>query len=294
MIIPNTLPELQAIRMEVEGRIAALIGSSGAIVAYAKGKKPKASKEPKAKRETGPSAWGDWSKKVWAEQKSEIEVYKGSIDVKQGAHLKWLAIGKDGEKGGPGSERFGKESSAWLDFKAEWDVAHPKDQKVSAPATVGSDTTDGEGEVTKEAPKKRRGPKKISEMTPEELETRAIKKALKGAKKSKEEEEGRAEIPVGNPLTPTLAPHIGGGGSTTPVVAASEVVEEEEEVELIVYIIDGTRYVRPGNKAEDGTITWATGDLWFFKKTAVLNKGDYVGCVDEHGIIDSNAEEPPL
>lgn len=298
MSIPTTLPELQALRLEVENRIAGLIGSSGAVVAFAKTKgrkEPKEPKEPKAKRASGPSAWGDWTKKVFAEQKAEIEAFKAASEVKQGAQLKWLSSGGDKkgahEEPGPGSERFGSKSAAWLAFKTEWDVAHPKGSGASV--SGGSDA-EGEAPVA-EAPKKRRGPKKLADMTPEELAAREAKKALKGAKKAEEEEAAREAAPFGRPN-----PAGGGGAEAAPVavpVAAEEAAEESEEeetVELLPHVIDGTRYVRPGVKDESGAITWASGDLWFYKKSAPQNRGDYVGCVDEAGIIDSNAEEPNL
>lgn len=280
--IPQTLPELQALRQEVEVRIAALIGG-GAVVAKTKGRQPKA---PKEKRDSGPSAWGDWSKKVFAEQKAEIEAFKAASEVKQGAHLKWLGNGgeKKGvmEEPGPGSERFGSKSAAWLAFKAEWDVAHPKDAKEEASASP-------EVSEAEEAPKKRRGPKKIADMTPEELAARAAKKALNGAKKAEEEEVARAAAPIGR---------VGGSGiAPAPAVAFEEESKEEEEqesVDLLPFVLDGTRYVRMGNMDDKKAITWASGDLWFFKKAAENNQGDYVGCLGEDGIIDSNAEEPSI
>ena len=307
MSIPTTLPELQALRLEVENRIAGLIGSSGAVVAFAKTKGRKEPKEPKAKRASGPSAWGDWSKKVFAEQKAEIEAFKAASEVKQGAHLKWLGNGGDKkgahEEPGPGSERFGSKSAAWLAFKAEWDVAHPKGSSaasVSGGSSV-SGASDAEGEApAAEAPKKRRGPKKVADMTPEELAARAAKKALKDGKKKAEEDTAREASPFGRP-----GPAGGGGAEAAPAAAPAaeaeaeaeaeeEAAEEEEAVELLPHVIDGTRYVRPGVKEEGGAIRWASGDLWFYKKSAPQNRGDYVGCVDESGIIDSNADEPNL
>lgn len=289
MTIPQTLPELQALRQEVEGRIAALIGG-GAVVAKTKGKQPKA---PKEKRESGPSAWGDWSKKVFAEQKAEIEAYKAGAQIKQGAHLKWLGVGgeKKGvmEEPGPGSERFGKKSAAWLAFKAEWDVAHPKDASAG-PQEASASESASEAE---EAPKKRRGPKPKSEWTAEDIAKRAANKALKDAKKAQEEEAARAAAPMGRAS-------VGGSGSApAPVVAFEESKEDEEEeeeesVDLLPFVLDGTRYVRLGNMDDKKNITWASGDLWFFKKAAENNKGDYVGCLGEDGIIDSNAEEPSI
>ena len=303
MSIPTTLGELQALRQEVECRIAALIGPSGAVVAFAKAKGPKGHKEPKepkAKRASGPSAWGEWSKKVFAEQKAEIEAYKAACEVKQGAHLKWLGAGGDKngvhEEPGPGCERFGSKSPAWAAFKAEWATTHPKGSGASVSgASAGGSVSGGsdvEAEAPVEPPKKRRGPKKMADMTPEELAVREAKKAEKAAKKTQEEDTAREATPFGRPEPASM----GGGGAAPAPVAAAAVAEDEEaeEVDLLPYVIDGTRYVRPGVKDEAGTITWASGDLWFYKKTAAKNRGDYVGCVDDDGIIDSNAEEPNL
>jgi hypothetical protein len=51
--------------------------------------------------------------------------------------------------------------------------------------------------------------------------------------------------------------------------------------------------MRPGTKSADSSEpVWASADLWYFKKTAVDNKGDYVGKLDEDGSIDADAEEP--
>ena len=278
--MPNTLPELMALRSEIETRITAIMsGGGGSIVAS--GGSSKAVKKTAAKRSSGPSAWGDWTKHVVEGNKQELEKFKAEQATKQGAHLKWMGAG------GPGSERFGKDSDAWKGFKAEWDASHPKQSKQSV--SSGASTASSDSEEASSAEKKRRGPKKLTEMTEEERAAHDAKKKEKREAKNKDAEAAATGAELGRTSQPSL----------TPIPEESQVTfagdDEEVSVELLPFVLDGTKYVRMGTKSADSTEpVWASGDLWYFKKAAVDNKGDYVGRVDEDGTIDTDAEEPEL
>ena len=152
-------------RSEIESRITAIMSGGGSTVASGASSKP--AKKVATKRSSGPSAWGDWTKQVMVmqEHKQELEEFKAQQATKQGAHLKWMGAG------GPGSGRFGKDSDAWKGFKAEWDASHPKQ-----PASSGASTASSDSEEAPSAEKKRRGPKKLSEMTQEERAAHDAKK----------------------------------------------------------------------------------------------------------------------
>ncbi len=271
---PASLPELMVMRSEIETRITAIMSGGASIVASGGSSKP--AKKVAAKRSSGPSAWGDWTKQIMQEHKQELEEFKAQQATKQGAHLKWMGAG------GPGSGRFGKDSDAWKGFKSEWDALHAKQ-----PASSGASTASSDSEEAPSAEKKRRGPKKLSEMTEEERAAHDAKKAEKRQAKNKDAEVAATGADLGRTSQPSL----------TSIPEESQVTfagdEEEVSVELLPFVLDGTKYVRMGTKSTDSSEpVWATADLWYFKKTAVDNKGDYVGKLDEDGSIDADAEEP--
>jgi hypothetical protein len=216
------------------------------------------------------------------EHKQELEEFKAQQATKQGAHLKWMGAG------GPGSGRFGKDSDAWKGFKTEWDASHPKQ-----PASSGASTASSDSEEAPSAEKKRRGPKKLSEMTEEERAAHDAKKVEKRQAKNKDAEAAATGADLGRAQGGSTATQP----SLTSIPEESQVTfagdEEEVSVELLPFVLDGTKYMRPGTKSADSSEpVWASADLWYFKKTAVDNKGDYVGKLDEDGSIDADAEEP--
>ena len=75
------------------------------------------------------------------------------------------------------------------------------------------------------------------------------------------------------------------------VISSNTSVAEEDEPEMLPFKHNNTTYIRLGNKREDGTFLWATGDLWASKKGA---KGAYIGCLQDDGSIDADALEPIL
>jgi hypothetical protein len=280
---PASLPELMAMRSEIESRITAIMSGGGSIVASGGSSKP--AKKVATKRSSGPSAWGDWTKQVVEENKQELEAFKAEQATKQGAHLKWMGAG------GPGSGRFGKDSDAWKGFKSEWDASHPKQ-----PASSGASTASSDSEEAPSAEKKRRGPKKLSEMSEEERVAHDAKKLQKRQAKNKDAEVAATGADLGRAQGGSTATQP----SLTSIPEESQVTfagdaDEEESVELLPFVLDGTKYVRLGTKSgESSEPVWATGDLWYFKKTAVNNKGDYVGKLDDDGSIDADAEEPEV
>ena len=231
--------------------------------------------EKKQKRKSAPAGpWAAWTKKVLEENKEAVEAFKSTQESKLGAHLKWISANK------------GKDSAEYKAFaEAFVPVAAPEaapaseeeESVVSAPSAAPS----------AEAPK-RRGPKKLADMTPEEKAAHDAKVAERKAKKEAEkvaaEVAGKAaeEAPVAAPAPVEVV--------VPAVVAAPEPEEEAAALELLPFKLDGVSYFRLGAKTTDGEIAWE-GDLWYNKKGV---RGSYVGSLLEDGSIDTDAEEPTL
>lgn len=229
--------------------------------------------EKKQKRKSAPAGpWAAWTKKVLEENKEAVEAFKSTQEQKLGAHLKWISANK------------GKDSAEYKAFAAAF-------VPVAAPEAVAAPEEEAESVVSSAAPSadapKRRGPKKLTDMTPEEKAAHDAKVAERKAKKEAEklaaEVAGKAaeEAPVAAPVPEPVAALP----AAVPVAAP-----EEAELELLPFKLDGVSYFRLGAKTTDGEIAWE-GDLWYNKKGV---RGSYVGSLLEDGSIDTDAEEPTI
>ena len=278
-----SVTQLLATRTAIDEAIMSLSGGSSSMPSAAKAEKAK-----RVKRQGGPSAWGDWTKKVMTEHDAEIKAYKETAETKAGAHLKWI------------SANMGKTSQEWLSFKAEWDAAHPKPVKGAKSDSDASETSDGEAEAGEVAAAaavaapagKKRGPKKLAEMTPEERAKHDAGVAERKAKKSAGSSALEAAAKAAAPILPGLL--IGGGSVATPAAVAvampaSPVAAEEDEdgIELRIIKIDGQNYMRPWSTSAND---WATTDLWYTNKKG--EKAAYWGELMEDGSVNADAEEP--
>jgi hypothetical protein len=150
------------------------------------------------KRTSKPSAWSDWVKKIMAERKDEIAAHKEAAEQKAGAHLKWLAA-----NAGKTSPEWLAFKAAWTaehsqpQEHAQAQVASvsaassddEEDAAAAAPAAASlvpaAATIGGGGSVAAAAPlvpvavavaapapaekaAKKRGPKPLAEMSPED------------------------------------------------------------------------------------------------------------------------------
>jgi len=222
--------------------------------------------EKKQKRKSAPAGpWAAWTKKVLEENKEAVEAFKAAQESKLGAHLKWISANK------------GKDSAEYKAFaQAFVPVAAPEAAAAAEEESVASEPS---AAPSAEAPK-RRGPKKLADMTPEEKAAHDAKVAERKAKKEAEK----------------VAAEVAGKAAEEAVAAPAEVVvptaqpEQEADLELLPFKLDGVSYFRLGAKTTDGDIAWE-GDLWYNKKGV---RGSYVGSLLEDGSIDTDAEEPTL
>ena len=239
----------------------------------AKASKSKAEK-PKAERAPG---WiAAYTAEILAQPSlaAEKKAFVDASETKQGAHLKWLS-------------QYKKEHVAEMEaFKAKWTAEHPK----SATASVAGDSEPeavtevvADSKPAGDKPAKRRGPKKLEDMTPEELATHNAKKAEKKAKK---EAEKTAVEKVA--IAKEAAPAPKQAPVATPVCETTD----DGEAELLPFDTDGVSYMRLGVKSADGAVAWYTGDLW--DRKADGSRGDYIGALTEDGSIDGDAVEPKL
>ena len=243
--------------LEQRAKIDAAINAMG-------GAKTGKNVEKKQKRKSTPAGpWAAWTTKVLAENKEAVEAFKLAAEKKIGAHLKWI------------SENKGKDSAEYKAFAVEFAATHPK---VSAPASEASSVVSA---PVSEAAAKKRGPKKLADMTPEE---RAAHDKKLAERRSKKEAEKVAVETVAAPVPAPVATEV-----AEPEEAESQ-SEGEEALELLPFKLDGVSYFRLGAKSSDGEIAWQ-GDLWYNKKGV---RGSYVGNLQEDGSIDTDAEEPQL
>jgi hypothetical protein len=267
----STLSQLLSLRTQLDTMIAAASGGAEVVVKDSKKKAVKADKKPRANAGQG-TAWSSFSSKIQADHKEELDAVKADAAARRaaakeagedapedtkGAHLHWCS-------------RYKLEHEAeWLAFKASWELEHPKSSATSV--------ADSESVTEADAPapvKGKRGAKKDSDRTPEELAVvkakRAAAKAAKAAAKSVDEEVSRAS-------------------SVLP--AAVEPVAEEEEVEnnLLAFRYKKVNYLRFGHKDSEGDDVWhEDGDLWL--ASADGSKGAYAGQLTADGSINTSAE----
>ena len=298
-----SLTQLLERRSQLDAEIAIKTGGAVAGTTLKKERKP-------SKNKGLPTAYGAFSSKIQAEHKDEITAFKAANpDKKRGAHFEWVGNYKKAHE------------DEYKTFEAAFKAEHPKDETASE---AGASETSSE---------KRRGPKKLDEMNAEERaehdakiakrkaereamtpEQKAAKKAAAAEKKAKKEAVPAADAPAdaavaapAAPATPkpkkatkkatkasepvvpvAVAPAT--FSATTTVVAAPAPAVEDDAPEFLPFKHGGITYMRLGTKREGGNL-WATGDLWANKKGV---KGQYVGCLEEDGSIDTDADEPTI
>jgi hypothetical protein len=287
-----SLTDLLAERSRIDAEIGVKTGGVG-VVASSKGK---GNKEKKPSKRAGKATpYGDFSKKVQMEQKDAIKKFKEDNPEVKGAHLKFVGDYKKSH------------DDEYKAFEAAWKEAHPKSESAEheeaeeqAESETGS-VASGEGDAAAPAPeKKKRGPKPLAAMTPEERAAHdakvAERKAKKEAEKAAGEASGISEAPVAPAAKAAKAPKKATKAAAAPapvVVAAPEPApaEAEGEDEEMPFKLGAQTYVRYGHKGADGETVWASGDLWLSKKGA---KGAYAGELQEDGSINADADEPEL
>jgi len=182
-------------------------------------------------------------------------------------------------------------------FAAEWKESHPKSSATSAAASVADDTSVNgdtsiadDASVVPDAKPKKAGRKKIADMTAEEKAVHdaktAARKAAKAEKKAAEEVEASTEVAVTapEPVVVVVAAPV-----AVPVAAPEAAAESDDEDEAVLKLFkqDGVKYLRLCSSEGE----WLSGDLWLSNKGA---KGDYYGCLQDDGSIDTDAEAPML
>jgi hypothetical protein len=321
------IENLLALRAQMDATIAAVQadGSGSKLMpAIAKGGKAKVPKAEKPLRANAgmPTLHGAWTKHVLAVHSTKTPEYQEWLAARiASAKAGELLYNEGHAKVKKGKKQVGepmdeKEAAVaahtpWVGhwrkehpeefqtFKNDWEAANPKESRVaSAKASQASQaSSDAEGEAAVNVPKKR-GIKKMADMTPEEQAIakakRAANKAAKAAAKASSEEEEAEEFAMETVVsTKTPSAAIGGGGSAA-APAAEEMLEAEEEAEeaedaLIPFTHKKINYLRYGHLDEDGEgVWWEGGDLWL--KNADGSKGAYAGQIKASGKIDASAE----
>lgn len=300
-VIENSnVAALQKIIATAQAALAAL-GVDGPAPKLTKGKKSVVAKVAKAPREGG--AHAAWTAKITAEWKSVKDAFTAervaaaeagtlvytadSMAVKQGKHSVGEAYTVEGAKAGIhlvwGSLQRQVRAAEYDAFIADWKAAHPNGS--AAPSSAAS-VADDESVAESDSSSKKRGPKKLADMTPEEL---AAHKAKVAARKTAKTAAKDAEAEIVAPAAPVAVADV-------PVVVAAPVIvpapvaeEDEEGAELLPFTFERRKCVRYGTMSGN-TIEWATGDIWESKKGA---KGTYLGCLsDDETTLDTEADEP--
>ena len=264
-----SLEKLLEMRTAVDAEITARSGGSGSATGAAK-------KAKKVKRVSQGSAWADYTKMIVKEKAAEFTAFKEASEVKQGVAPRFVATYRKAHE------------PEWEAFQAEWNAAHPKAEKGSAAASVAEENPSADEGASEKAPNgKRRGPKKLADMTPEQRAAHdaAVQKRreAKKAPADAEEQEAKAAAPV--VAAPVVAAPV---PKAVPKPAAVEEAEDEG-MEERRFTLDGQKYIRLW---DSGANDWATGDLW-----AVKANGDrdyYCGELMEDGSINTDAEAPEL
>jgi len=257
------LTQLLAARSQIDADIAMKTG--GAVAGTSVTKTGKIRKTPKNAGK--PTAYGDFSSKIQKEHADEIKAFKAANPEIKGAHFSYVGTYKK------------EHEDEYKAFLAEWEAAHPKDAESAA-------DEDAE-EKSQTSSQKRRGPKKLSEMTPEELVKHKEAVAARKAKKEAAPAESASEVAPVKKASKKVAKKE--ATIVTPVTVVTEA--EDEDPELLPFKHKGKNYLRLGAKRDDGNHLWTSGNLWESKKGA---KGAYVGCLQADGTIDPDEELEPI
>jgi hypothetical protein len=287
--------ELDALRSRLE---ALLSGTSAAVVAKS-GKKQKMPRKESSRKGHG-TAWSDFTKKLLSEHAEEVKAHKEANPDLKGAHLTFCANYKK------------EHTEEWKEFEAAWKEAHPKLEKAAASdsaSEAGSASEGGSDSEAAGAPADAKPKRVLSEEQKRKMqEGRQKKKAEKEAAAAAEESAAKSEGASEAAPAPAPAPAAGGGTKKAPKKAEkaapeptpaptpappaeAEADDEDDGPEFQSFVLGKTKYFRLGSRRPDGSIIWASGDLWENNKGA---KGDYVGELQEDGSIDTSAQEPEL
>lgn len=247
-----SLTQLLSARSQIDADIAM---KTGGAVAGTVTKNGKIRKTPKNAGK--PTAYGDFSSKIQKEHADEIKAFKAANPEIKSPHFSYVGNYKK------------EHADEYNAFEAEWKAAHPKDDSSEEKDETKSETS---------SQKKRRGPKKLSEMTPEERVKHDEAVAARKAKKEAEKETSETA-----PAKKTK--------KVKEIVTPIAIVQEDEEPELLPFKHKNKSYLRLGTKREDGSHLWTSGNLWESKKGA---KGAYVGSLKEDGTIDDDADLEPI
>ena len=275
-----SIAELLAARTQVDAQLTMKTGGAAvASVDKKSGKKP-------SKRAGKPTVYGAFSSKVQKEHAEDIKLFKTANPDIKSAHMKFV---------GDYKKSHDEEYKA---FEAAWKESHPTDALESS----AEDASVGESASVSGGEKPEKKPKKV--LTPEHLAKlkagREAAKAKKDAAKAALEEAGKSEapvvsVPVVSDAKPKKTPKAAKKAEVpapTPVVAAPAPHAEEDDVqEALPCKVGSTTYIRYGQRRSDGSILWASGDLWKSNDGA---KGRYVGELQDDCTINCDADEPNL
>ena len=275
------LEKLLEMRTAVDAEIMARSGGSGSGSGAAK-------KAKKPKRVSQGSAWADFTQMIVKEKADEYTAFKEASESKLGVAPRFVAAYRKAHE------------AEWEAFQTTWNTEHPKAAKGSVASAAEESASADEGSVAsgaseKVASGKRRGPKKLADMTPEEraVHDAAVQKRreAKKAPAAAEEQEAKAAAPVVAAPAPKPLPLKAVPAPVAAPVPAPVVVEEAEEegVEQRTFTLDGQKYIRLW---DSGANDWATGDLWAVKANG--ERDYYCGELMEDGSINTDAEEPEL
>ena len=284
-----TLPKLLEMRTAVDAEIMARSAGAGA------GAGAGAKKAKKPKRASQGSAWADFTKMIVQEKVADYTAFKEASESKLGVAPRFVVA-------------YRKEHEAeWLAFQTTWNAAHPKAEKGSASSASSVATSAAEesasadeGSVASEKVAKRRGPKKLADMTPEEraahdaaVEKRREAKKAPSAAAAAAAAAAAPVVLVPVPVAaPVAVPVPSPAASVAPVPSSSPAAEDEESgMVQRVFTLDGQKFLRIW---DEGANAWAAGDLWIAKAigSGQHERGDYVGELMEDGSINTDAEEP--
>lgn len=294
------IENLHALRSQLDAMIAAAQADGSGAKAMAlpkagKAKAAKADKKPRANAGQG-TAWSAFSSKIQKEHKDEIDIVKAEAAVRRkaakeagqeapedtkGPHLHWCSTYKEAHQ------------EEWVAFKTAWEAEHPKGSRATSQAGSDEESAAGDSADGAEPKPKKRGAKKMADMTPEEKAAAQAKRAAnKAAKKAKKTEADDVEA---ENFSMSSMPSAAVGGAGPPAAARAPPAEEAEEAEaedeieledeepldkLIPFTFKGTKYLRFGHLDEDGEgVWWEGGDIWLQKADG--SKGAYVGQVDD-------------
>jgi hypothetical protein len=284
------LEKLLEMRTAVDAEIMARSGGSGSGSGAAK-------KAKKPKRVSQGSAWADFTQMIVKEKADEYTAFKEASETKLGVAPRFVAAYRKAHE------------AEWEAFQTTWNAEHPKAAKGSVASAAEDSASADEGSVASggsEKVAKRRGPKKLADMTPEERAAHdaAVQKRreAKKAPSAAAEEEAKAAAPVVVVAAPVAAPApkpvAAPAPAPKPVAAPVAEAEEEEEaeeegVEQRIFTLDGQKYIRLW---DSGAEDWATGDLWAVKAngSGSPQRDYYCGELMEDGSINTDAEEPEL